>query len=129
VRGRLRPGGLRALVADALARRPDLAFTPTQLSNMLGRSAGAIANALVTLCEQGVAVQTQDKPRAYSAVGSGNTREARAARGKAGNSDRGRRTGTRDTTGTATANAASGADRDDRTAAGGGRRSPRGSLS
>jgi hypothetical protein len=64
-RGRLRPGQLRELVAGALAERPDSELTPTQLSNVLRRSAGAIANALVTLCEQGAVIQTNTKPRTY----------------------------------------------------------------
>jgi hypothetical protein len=63
--GRLRPGQLRELVAGALAERPDSELTPTQLSNVLRRSAGAIANALVTLCEQGAVIQTNAKPRTY----------------------------------------------------------------
>lgn len=64
-RGRLRPGQLRELVAGVLAERPDNELTPTQLSNVLRRSAGAIANALVTLCEQGAVIQTNAKPRTY----------------------------------------------------------------
>jgi hypothetical protein len=53
------------LVAGVLAERPDNELTPTQLSNVLRRSAGAIANALVTLCEQGAVIQTNAKPRTY----------------------------------------------------------------
>jgi len=83
VRGRLRSGELRALVAEALGRRPDLAYTPTQLSNMLGRSAGAIANALNTLCERGVAVRTQDTPKTYTAATARRRKAARTARGPA----------------------------------------------
>ncbi|MGH9215298.1 MAG: hypothetical protein ACRDZS_03505 [Acidimicrobiales bacterium] len=61
------------MVADHLADHPKIEFTSTQLGNMLRRSSGAIANALVVLCDQGLAVQTKDAPRTY-----------RAARPKAG---------------------------------------------
>lgn len=63
--GRLRSGQLRALVAQTLAGRGDDQFTVTQLSNMLRRSPGAIANAAETLCEQGLAVRTQQRPNTY----------------------------------------------------------------
>ena len=63
---RLASGGLRALVVDLLASRPDVEFTPTSLSHLLGgRSSGAIANCLSILTEQGMAERTSDKPRRY----------------------------------------------------------------
>jgi hypothetical protein len=63
---RLASGGLAALVADALARRPDIDFTPTMLSNLLGgRSAGAIANVLEKMRDSGTATRTCDKPKRY----------------------------------------------------------------
>lgn len=63
---RLASGGLRALVIDFLKSQPDVEFTPTSLSHLLGgRSPGAIANCLSALVEQGVAERTSDKPRRY----------------------------------------------------------------
>lgn len=64
--GRLASGGLRALVVELLASRPEVEFTPTSLSHLLGgRSSGAIANCLSALTEQGVVERTSDKPRRY----------------------------------------------------------------
>ena len=65
---RLRSGELRALVAQTLTERQGDGFTVTQLSNMLRRSPGAIANAAERLCEQGVAVRAQHSPRTYRSV-------------------------------------------------------------
>lgn len=64
--GRLGKGELRAMVADHLATHLDSDFTPTRLSRILGRSSGAIANALDALVRAGEAVQTRDKPIAYA---------------------------------------------------------------
>lgn len=58
-------GGLRPLVADHLAGHPDQDFSPTQIANALGRSSGAIANALERLVEHRAAVQTSTSPRRY----------------------------------------------------------------
>jgi hypothetical protein len=58
-------GGLRDLIADHLAAHPDQDFSPTQIANALGRSSGAIANALERLTEHGAAVQTSTTPRRY----------------------------------------------------------------
>lgn len=69
--GRLRSGQLRALVAQILAERHNDRFTVTQLSNMLRRSPGAIANAAEKLCEQGLAIRIQQHPKTYqNAAGS-----------------------------------------------------------
>jgi len=62
---RLRPGALRALVHAWLAERPGQAFTPTRIGKELGRSAGAVGNALTTMTDAGEVVQTSTKPRAY----------------------------------------------------------------
>jgi membrane protein involved in colicin uptake len=62
---RLGPGQLRQLIAEHLQADPSLEFTPTELGNKLGRSSGAIANALATLCEHGEAVQTLASPKTY----------------------------------------------------------------
>ncbi|HEY1966502.1 MAG TPA: hypothetical protein VGH89_01035, partial [Pseudonocardia sp.] len=63
---RLRSGELRALVEQTLTERVGSEFTVTQLSNMLRRSPGAIANAAEKLCDQGAAVRTSHRPKTYS---------------------------------------------------------------
>lgn len=60
--GRLRSGELRDLVAGHLAERPDIEFTPTMLSHLLGRSAGAIRNCLDRLTSDGAVQLVNDKP-------------------------------------------------------------------
>ncbi|SRR6266508_392970 len=62
---RLRPGALRALVHAWLAERPGQEFTPTRIGKELGRSAGAVGNALATMTDHGEVVQTSRKPRRY----------------------------------------------------------------
>jgi len=62
---RLRPGALRALVHAWLADRPGQEFTPTKIGKELGRSAGAVGNALVTMTDAGEVTQTSHKPRTY----------------------------------------------------------------
>jgi hypothetical protein len=64
--GRLGAGELRQLVLGCLADRPGQALSPTAIAKTLGRSAGAVANALQTLAGQGAVVQTQAKPRRYA---------------------------------------------------------------
>lgn len=58
-------GGLRGMVEDYLAANPFEDFSPTQVANALGRSSGAVANALVRLVETGAAIQTSQAPRRY----------------------------------------------------------------
>lgn len=67
--GRLRSGQLRALVAQLLAERHNDRFTVTELSNMLRRSPGAIANAAEKLCEQGLAIRIRQHPKTYQNAG------------------------------------------------------------
>lgn len=62
---RLRPGELRALVHAWLAERPGQEFTPTKIGKELGRSAGAVGNALATMTDAGEVTQTSAKPRKY----------------------------------------------------------------
>ncbi len=62
---RLRPGALRALVHAWLADRPGQEFTPTKIGKELGRSAGAVGNALATMTDAGEVTQTSQKPRTY----------------------------------------------------------------
>ncbi|MEY9850269.1 hypothetical protein ABH940_007393 [Streptacidiphilus sp. BW17] len=66
--GRLGQGGLRALVHAFLAAHPDAAHSPTRISRQLGRSSGAVANALVTLVNQRQAEMVTSKPRTYRIV-------------------------------------------------------------
>lgn len=63
--GRLAPGGLRQMVIDHLRAHPGEAFTATKISRVIERSSGAIANALVTLTNQGLAEKVSDKPLTY----------------------------------------------------------------
>jgi hypothetical protein len=60
-----RPGQLRDLVAAHLAANPGAEFTPHAIGRVLGRSSGAVANALDRLTALGQAQLTSDKPRRY----------------------------------------------------------------
>jgi DNA-binding IclR family transcriptional regulator len=53
------------MVLDHLQAHPEEAFTATAISRVIGKSSGAIANALVTLARQGITKQISDKPRTY----------------------------------------------------------------
>jgi hypothetical protein len=53
------------LVAAHLAACPDADFTPHAIGRVLGRSSGAVANALDRLTALGQAQLTSDKPRRY----------------------------------------------------------------
>ena len=64
-RGRLGRGALAAMVRDYLAERPKESFGPAALAKTLGRSPGAISNALAAMAERGEAVLVADKPRRY----------------------------------------------------------------
>ena len=64
-RGRLWRGALAAMVRDYLAERPTESFGPAALAKTLGRSPGAISNALAAMAERGEAVLVADKPRRY----------------------------------------------------------------
>lgn len=69
-RQRLAPGGLAELVVAALTAHPDIDYTPTMLSNLLGgRSAGAIHNVLEKMHSAGTAVRVCDKPKRYRHAG------------------------------------------------------------
>jgi hypothetical protein len=56
---------LYALVAQVLAGNPELTYTPAQIGNMLRRSPGAVANALVKLVDHGTARLVVAKPKTY----------------------------------------------------------------
>lgn len=61
----VRPGALRDLVQAHLYDNPGEEYTPHQISKTLGRSSGAVANALDRLVQLGVAAQTSEKPRRF----------------------------------------------------------------
>ena len=60
-----RPGQRRDLVAAHLAANPDGEFSPHATGRVLGRSSGAVANALDRLTALGRAHLTSEKPRRY----------------------------------------------------------------
>lgn len=62
---RLGRGELRAVVLAHLGAHRGEAFTAFEMSKVLGRSAGAVANALAALAVTSRVVQTGDKPRRY----------------------------------------------------------------
>lgn len=63
---RLAAGGLRGMVEDYLRERPEQTFGPTAIGRHLGRSSGAVANALDRLVADGYAVMTSPKPKRYA---------------------------------------------------------------
>lgn len=65
---RLAPGQLHQMVREHLQASPEQDLTPTQISRTLGRSSGAIANALDTMVSRGEAIMTSAKPRRYQAA-------------------------------------------------------------
>jgi predicted transcriptional regulator len=71
---RLAPGALHGMVEDYLRDHPDEEFGPTKIGRELGRSTGAVGNALERLVTSGYAVRTKDRPKRYAlatAEGSG----------------------------------------------------------
>ncbi|BDM71543.1 hypothetical protein HEK616_50300 [Streptomyces nigrescens] len=68
--GRLAPGALRQMVIDHLRAHPADAFTATQISRIIEKSSGAIANALDKLVSQGIATQVNDRPRRFQLANS-----------------------------------------------------------
>ncbi|WP_395111383.1 AAA family ATPase [Actinomadura sp. SCN-SB] len=65
---RLGQGELRRRVAEHLATFPGAAFTPGEIARVLGRSSGAVGNALDTLVDHGHAEQVVVRPRRYRAT-------------------------------------------------------------
>src|SRR5579859_664952 len=65
-KGRLGNGQLRRQVAEWLAARPG-PHTPGEIARDLGRSAGAVGNALTTLAGRGEADRESGKPARYRA--------------------------------------------------------------
>jgi hypothetical protein len=73
---KLGKGGLEAIVLDHLKTNPKSDFTPAGLGRTLGRSSGAVANALDKFTEEGTAIQTSEKPKRYKLA----TKQRRTAR-------------------------------------------------
>ena len=69
-RPRRAKGELRSSVAEVLAARPDLELSPVEIANVLGASAGAVANALDRLVTDGVATMACERPRKFRSAGS-----------------------------------------------------------
>ncbi|MGH3833747.1 MAG: MarR family transcriptional regulator, partial [Pseudonocardiaceae bacterium] len=65
---RLGKGALRGMVEDYLTERPGEQFSPSAIGKALGRSSGAVANALEKLAADGYALQIQDKPKRFAAT-------------------------------------------------------------
>ena len=63
--GRLGRGALGAMVRDYLAARPGEDLGPTQVGKALGRSQGAVSNALARLESSGVVSLVSESPRRY----------------------------------------------------------------
>ncbi|PZT71574.1 hypothetical protein [Streptomyces sp. AC1-42T] len=66
---RLARGGLRQMVYEHLDAHPGDEVTAPRLAKTLGRSAGAVANALVKLTDQGQAELVGESPRRYRLAG------------------------------------------------------------
>jgi DNA-binding MarR family transcriptional regulator len=64
---RLGKGALRGMVEDYLTGRAGEELSPSVIGKALGRSSGAVSNALDKLVADGYAVQTQDKPKRFTA--------------------------------------------------------------
>ncbi|WP_419997806.1 helix-turn-helix domain-containing protein [Streptomyces boninensis] len=62
------PGQLRERVLQFLQERPGEEWGPTGLSRQLEASSGAISNALDRLVQLGLARQTSEKPRRFTAI-------------------------------------------------------------
>lgn len=76
--GRLRNGELRRQVAAALAAQRGREMSPRGIAAALGRSSGAVANALAALADRGEAEQASTKPVRYRATAATTTAAASA---------------------------------------------------
>ncbi|MBA9003081.1 hypothetical protein [Thermomonospora cellulosilytica] len=65
---RAAPRPLRPEVIAHLNAHPGKEFTPAEIAKVLGRSSGAVANALETLAKNGEAVLTSERPMRYTAA-------------------------------------------------------------
>ncbi|MFD3596404.1 hypothetical protein ACFWU5_27095 [Nocardia sp. NPDC058640] len=59
-------GGLRGMVEDHLRDHPSESFSPHQIGKALGRSSGAVHNALVKLTDTGIATRTCEAPKKFA---------------------------------------------------------------
>lgn len=66
--GKLGKGELRSLVLDYVRDRPSEAHSPTVIGKALGRSSGAVGNALTKLAADGMVTETSTAPRRYTAA-------------------------------------------------------------
>ncbi|MGI5165641.1 hypothetical protein ACQEU3_14895 [Spirillospora sp. CA-253888] len=62
---RAAPRPLRPDVAAHMAAHPDAELTPGEVARVLGRSSGAVANAMATMANDGEIVMTSEKPIRY----------------------------------------------------------------
>lgn len=65
-RARLKPGVLHGMVEDYLRDHPEDEFGPTKIARDLGKSSGAVNNALERLTKNGTAVKTKEHPKRFS---------------------------------------------------------------
>jgi hypothetical protein len=79
---RLAPGGLRDLVLSHLRAHAGEGFGPSQLGKVLGRSAGAINNALERLAKDGAVAKTVEAPKRFSAKPTGDAASTRTRASK-----------------------------------------------
>ncbi|GAB2677209.1 hypothetical protein GCM10027271_42540 [Saccharopolyspora gloriosae] len=63
---RLAPGALHGLVEDFLTEHPGVEFGPSKIGKELGRSSGAVNNALEKMTEKGVVVKTCEAPKRFT---------------------------------------------------------------
>ncbi|MBF6524080.1 AAA family ATPase, partial [Nocardia farcinica] len=77
--GRLPNGELRRMVAAALAADPVREQSPREIATGLGRSSGAVGNALEALTAAGHAERTSAAPRRYRATATTTTAATPAA--------------------------------------------------
>ncbi|WP_067902655.1 hypothetical protein [Nocardia vaccinii] len=63
---RLAPGALRGQVEDHLRDAPEKEFTPHEIGKSLGRSSGAVHNALLRLTTLGTARKVSDRPKKFA---------------------------------------------------------------
>lgn len=63
--GRLSRGALGALVREYLAEQPGQSFGPSGIGKALGRSPGAVSNALSTMAAAGEVELVAERPRRY----------------------------------------------------------------
>ncbi|SES39872.1 MarR family transcriptional regulator [Lentzea albida] len=64
--GRLKPGALRHLVEVFLRKHSGESFGPTHIGRVLGRSQGAVNNALEALTSAGTVTKTQEAPKRFA---------------------------------------------------------------